>query len=54
VSSENGLGAFIWNAWQVLDISRMFLGLVVVAFTGGLALLFGLQLERHLIPWANR
>jgi ABC-type nitrate/sulfonate/bicarbonate transport system permease component len=54
VSAENGLGAFIWNAWQVLDISRMFLGLVAVAFTGGLALLFGLQLERYLIPWANR
>ena len=54
VSAENGLGAFIWNAWQVLDISRMFVGLVTVAITGGLALLLGLQLERYLIPWANR
>jgi ABC-type nitrate/sulfonate/bicarbonate transport system permease component len=54
VAAENGLGSFIWNSWQVLDIPRMFLGLVVVAITGGLALLFGMQLERHLIPWANR
>jgi NitT/TauT family transport system permease protein len=54
VSSENGLGSFIWKSWQVLDISRMFMGLVAVAATGGLALFIGSQAERYLIPWANR
>lgn len=54
VSSENGLGSFIWKSWQVLDISRMFMGLVAVAATGGLALFIGAQAERYLIPWANR
>lgn len=53
VSSSNGIGYFIWNSWQILDVSRMFVGLVVVAFIGGLAVLAGELLERRLIPWAN-
>ncbi len=53
VAAENGIGYFIWNSWQVLDISRMFLGLVVVAITGGLAMLLGTLFERRLIPWAT-
>lgn len=54
VASQNGLGQFIWQAWQVLDVSRMFMGLVVIALTGGAAVLFGEFLERKLIPWANQ
>lgn len=53
VSSSNGIGYFIWNSWQILDVSRMFVGLVVVAVIGGLAVLVGELLERRLIPWAN-
>lgn len=53
VASESGLGSFIWKSWQILDISRMFMGLVAVALTGGAALLLGAQLERILIPWAS-
>jgi ABC-type nitrate/sulfonate/bicarbonate transport system permease component len=54
VASQDGLGQFIWQAWQVLDVSRMFMGLVVIALTGGAAVLFGELLERRLIPWANQ
>lgn len=53
VSSSNGIGYFIWNSWQILDVSRMFVGLVVVALIGGLAVLLGELLERRLIPWVN-
>ncbi len=53
VSSQDGLGHFIWNSWQVLDIPRMFMGLVVVGIIGGCAVLAGDMLERHLIPWAK-
>jgi len=53
VSSQDGLGHYIWNAWQVLDIPRMFMGLVVVGVIGGVAVLLGDALERRLIPWAN-
>jgi ABC-type nitrate/sulfonate/bicarbonate transport system permease component len=53
VSSNNGLGYFIWNSWQILDISRMFMGLVIVSIIGGIAVLCGNALERYLIPWAK-
>lgn len=53
LSSQQGLGFFIWSSWQVLDLSRMFLGLFVVAITGGAAVLAGSALERQLIPWAS-
>lgn len=53
VSSQAGLGQFIWDSWQVLDISRMFVGLIVVALTGGAAMLIGEMVERRLIPWST-
>jgi NitT/TauT family transport system permease protein len=52
VSADAGLGQFIWGSWQVFDIPRMFTGLIVVALTGGIAVLLGELLERRLIPWA--
>ncbi|MDB5405661.1 MAG: taurine transporter permease [Rhodospirillales bacterium] len=54
VSAQEGLGHFIWDSWQVLDVPRMFMGLVVVGLTGGAAVLFGEFLERRLIPWAPK
>jgi ABC-type nitrate/sulfonate/bicarbonate transport system permease component len=54
VAAQEGLGHFIWDSWQVLDVSRMFMGLIVVALTGGAAVIFGEMLERRLIPWAKR
>jgi ABC-type nitrate/sulfonate/bicarbonate transport system permease component len=53
VSAQTGLGHFIWDSWQVLDVSRMFLGLIVVALTGGGAVLLGNLAEHYLIPWAK-
>ncbi len=51
VSGQDGIGHFIWDSWQVLNIPRMFIGLVVVAVSGGAAMLFGEMLERKLTPW---
>ncbi len=51
VSGQDGIGHFIWDSWQVLNIPRMFIGLVVVALSGGAAMLFGEVLERKLTPW---
>jgi len=53
VAADRGLGQFIWDSWQVLDVSRMFVGLVVVALTGGAAVLIGEIMERRLIPWST-
>lgn len=54
VAAQEGLGHFIWDSWQVLDVSRMFMGLVVVAITGGAAVLLGEMLEHRLTPWVSR
>lgn len=53
VSSQDGIGHFIWDSWQVLDISRMFVGLVIVGIAGGAAVLLGEFFEYRLTPWAN-
>jgi ABC-type nitrate/sulfonate/bicarbonate transport system permease component len=53
VAAQEGIGHFIWDSWQVLNVSRMFIGLIVVALTGGAAVLFGEILERRLVPWAT-
>lgn len=54
VSAQEGLGHFIWDSWQVLDVPRMFMGLIVVALTGGGAVILGEIVERKLIPWAPK
>jgi NitT/TauT family transport system permease protein len=53
VSAETGVGRFIWDSWQILDIPRMFMGLTVVLLFGGCAALLGNLAERKLIPWAQ-
>ncbi len=53
VAAQEGLGHFIWDSWQVLDVSRMFMGLFVVALTGGGAMLLGESMERRLTPWVT-
>lgn len=54
VSSNSGLGRFIWDSWQVLNIPQLFMGLAVVLVFGTIAALLGNIAERTLIPWANR
>ncbi|MCW2902618.1 MAG: taurine transporter permease [Streptosporangiaceae bacterium] len=54
VSSNDGLGYFIWNAWQILNIPQMFVGLAVVLLLGAAAAWLGTFLERVFVPWARR
>ncbi|MDB5651973.1 MAG: Taurine transporter permease [Hyphomicrobiales bacterium] len=54
VSADEGVGRFIWDSWQVLDIARMFMGLAVVLVFAGFAALLGNIAERRLIPWQRR
>lgn len=53
VNSNNGIGYFIWQSWQTLDIPRMFIGLLCVAIGGAAAVLLGDLCERLLVPWAK-
>ena len=54
VSASDGIGYYIWNSWQILDISRMFVGLLIVSVLGGVAVVMSNAAERALIPWAKR
>jgi len=53
VSGQDGIGHFIWESWQVLNISRMFIGLIIAGLAGGAAMLFGDFIEKRLTPWAS-
>jgi ABC-type nitrate/sulfonate/bicarbonate transport system permease component len=50
VSASDGIGYYIWNSWQILDIPRMFIGLIVVSIMGGVAIALSNAAERWLIP----
>lgn len=53
VSSNDGLGYFIWNSWQLFNVPRMFIGLVCVAIGGAIAVIGGDLAERWLVPWGG-
>lgn len=48
---QGGIGALIWQSYQIYDIATIFAGLIVVALLGwGFNALMG-ELERQLLPW---
>jgi ABC-type nitrate/sulfonate/bicarbonate transport system permease component len=50
VGAQSGLGFMIWNAWQILSVNTMYVGLIMIALLG-FVITFGLnELERLLIP----
>jgi ABC-type nitrate/sulfonate/bicarbonate transport system permease component len=51
VSGDGGIGYLIWNSWQVLNVSVMFVGLTIVGLTGWLASAAISRLGRMLAPW---
>ena len=51
VGAKSGLGYLIWTSWQVLQVEKMYVGLLVIAAIGlGSAALLD-ALERALLPW---
>jgi NitT/TauT family transport system permease protein len=51
VGAKSGIGYLIWTSWQVFQVEKMYVGLLVTALLGfGSALLLN-SLERALIPW---
>lgn len=51
VGGDSGIGYMIWNSWQVLNVSVMFVGLAIVGLVGwaGSAAISGLA--KVLVPW---
>ncbi|MGP4111576.1 ABC transporter permease [Streptomyces sp. 4N509B] len=52
LSANDGIGYFIWNSWQVLDVPAMFVGLTIVGLVGALSAWGFNLLGRWLLPWS--
>lgn len=51
IGAKSGLGYMIWNAWEVLSVETMYVGLLTIALLGFLFTLFLNEIERVIIPW---
>jgi ABC-type nitrate/sulfonate/bicarbonate transport system permease component len=54
VGAKSGIGFLIWTSWQVFEVEKMYVGLVVSALLGIATALLLDWLERRLIPWKVR
>jgi NitT/TauT family transport system permease protein len=53
VGAKNGLGYMTWNAWELFDVSTMYVGLFVFALIGFFMNAFFDALERTIVPWKS-
>jgi NitT/TauT family transport system permease protein len=51
IGAKSGLGYMIWNAWEVLSVETMYVGLLTIALLGFLFTLILNEIEHVLIPW---
>ena len=54
VGAKSGLGFMIWNAWEILSVETMYVGLLVIAVLGLVLSLIVTEIERALVPWKRR
>ncbi len=54
LGARDGIGAFIWKAWQTFAVEEMYVGLVVISFIGYVSFLILDELQRWLIPWKGK
>jgi ABC-type nitrate/sulfonate/bicarbonate transport system permease component len=54
VGAKTGIGYLIWTSWQVFQVEKMYVGLMVSAILGfSIAILLN-NLERWIVPWKVR
>jgi NitT/TauT family transport system permease protein len=51
VGAKSGLGYQIWSSWQVFQIERLYVGLVVIALVGFATTNLLNWVERVIVPW---
>ncbi|MCO5098757.1 MAG: ABC transporter permease [Rhodocyclaceae bacterium] len=51
IGARSGLGYMIWNAWEILSVETMYVGLLVIALIGYAFSLVLNELEHWIIPW---
>jgi NitT/TauT family transport system permease protein len=50
IGAQSGLGYMIWNAWQILSVNTMYVGLITIAVLGFVLTLAINEIERLVIP----
>ena len=53
VGAKSGIGYLIWTSWQVFQVEKMYVGLVVIAVIGFVSAILLNWLERILVPWKH-
>lgn len=51
VAARSGIGYLIWTSWQIFQVEKMYVGLVVIAVVGFASALLLNYLERLVVPW---
>jgi len=51
IGAKSGLGYMIWNAWELLSVETMYVGLLVIAVLGFVFTLALNEIERWVVPW---
>jgi NitT/TauT family transport system permease protein len=51
VGAKSGVGYLIWTSWQVFQVEKMYVGLLVTAILGFAAAVLLNWLDQVLIPW---
>lgn len=51
IGAKSGLGYMIWNAWQILTVETMYVGLIAIAILGFLFTLALNEIEQWVLPW---
>jgi len=51
VGAKTGIGFMIWDAWQVLSVETMYVGLIVISILGFLLTLILNEIEALILPW---
>jgi len=51
VATKAGIGYLIWNSWELLQVDKMFVGIVTVGILGLIATVLLQEIERKAIPW---
>jgi NitT/TauT family transport system permease protein len=51
VGAKSGIGFMIWDAWQVLSVETMYVGLLVISLLGFVFTLVLNEIESWILPW---
>jgi NitT/TauT family transport system permease protein len=52
-AAKSGIGYLIWTSWQVLQVEKMYVGLLVIAVVGFASAMLLSFVERALVPWKH-